>query len=61
MTKKKQDILHAAAILFSHKGYNETSIAELTQRTGVAEGTLFYHFGSKADLFKALLVDQKKG
>jgi len=61
MTKKKQDILHAAAILFSHKGYNETSIAELTQRTGVAEGTLFYHFGSKADLFKALLVDVKEG
>jgi AcrR family transcriptional regulator len=61
MTKKKQDILNAAAILFAHKGYNETSIAELTQRTGVAEGTLFYHFGTKADLFKALLLDVKEG
>jgi AcrR family transcriptional regulator len=54
---KKQNILQAAARLFSVKGFKETPIVELSKVTGVAEGTVFYHFKSKEDLFVAILED----
>lgn len=59
MAGKKLEILHAATILFAQKGYNETSIAELARITGVAEGTIFYHFKTKTDLLLAILEDVK--
>lgn len=52
---KKQDILYNATRLFSEKGYRNTTIAELAKTTGVAEGTIFYHFKTKEDLFLAIL------
>ncbi|MFH1983915.1 MAG: TetR/AcrR family transcriptional regulator [Pseudomonadota bacterium] len=60
MAGKKLEILHAATILFAQKGYNETSIAELARITGVAEGTIFYHFKTKIDLLLAILEDVKE-
>lgn len=61
MAKKKQAILKAAAVLFAEKGYTETSVAELARLTDSAEGTIFYHFKTKADLFVAILADVKEG
>lgn len=53
--KKKDVILQAATYLFSHKGYKDTAMGELTKLTGAAEGTIFYHFKSKQGLFLAIL------
>lgn len=61
MAKKKQIILHAATILFAEKGFSGTSIAELAQITDSAEGTIFYHFKTKADLFIGILADVRTG
>ena len=61
MPSKKQIILKAAAVLFAHKGYTETAMAELARLAGVAEGTLFYHFKTKEDLFTAVLGTVKDG
>lgn len=61
MSKKKQAILKAATILFAQKGFNETSVAELARMTNAAEGTIFYHFKTKSDLFIAILEDVKTG
>lgn len=55
MSKKKTAILRAATVLFANKGYRQTSIAELSRLTGVAEGTIFYHFKSKEDLLLSVL------
>ena len=52
---KKETILHVATKLFSEKGYRNTTIAELARLTGVAEGTIFYHFKTKEGLFLAIL------
>ena len=57
---KKEDILHTATRLFSDKGYRNTSIAELAKLTGVAEGTIFYHFKTKEELFLAILEKLRK-
>jgi AcrR family transcriptional regulator len=52
---RKETILHVATKLFSEKGYRNTTIAELAEHTGVAEGTIFYHFKTKEGLFLAIL------
>ncbi len=57
---KRDIILRTAARLFSEKGFRETSVAELSRLTGAAEGTIFYHFKSKEDLFIAILEDMRK-
>jgi len=57
--KKKTLILETAATLFSEKGFRETSMAELSKMTGAAEGTIFYHFKSKEELFIAILEELK--
>jgi AcrR family transcriptional regulator len=57
---KKAIILETAATLFSEKGFRETSMAELSKITGAAEGTIFYHFKSKEELFVAILEELKK-
>jgi AcrR family transcriptional regulator len=57
--KKKQSILQAATYLFSRKGFKDTSMAELSRMTGAAEGTIFYHFKNKQEIFLSILRDLK--
>lgn len=56
---KKKAILHVATRLFSQKGFKETSMAELSRATGVAQGTIFYHYKNKEELFIAILEEFK--
>ena len=55
-TEKKQNILEAAIELFAQKGYANTSTSEIAKRAGVAEGTIFRHYGTKEKLLLAILV-----
>lgn len=57
---KKSDILHAATRLLAAKGYKESSMAELARITGVAQGTIFYHYKNKEELFLSILEAFKK-
>ena len=57
---KKQAILAAATRLFSVKGFKDTSMAELSKMIGVAQGTIFYHFKNKEELFLAVLKGTKE-
>jgi AcrR family transcriptional regulator len=59
--KKKDAIIQAATFLFSRKGYKDTAMGELSKMTGVAEGTIFYHFKSKQGIFLAILGSLKDG
>ena len=56
---RKEVILQAASRLFSDKGFKETSVAEISEITGVAEGTIFYHYKNKEGLFLAILESLK--
>ena len=53
--ERKQEILDAAAALFSQKGFDQTSITDIIERVGVARGTVYYHFKSKEDVMDALI------
>jgi AcrR family transcriptional regulator len=49
-------ILDAAAALFLAEGYAATSIEAVALRAGVAKRTLYGRFGSKAELFQAVVL-----
>ena len=53
---RKETILNAATVFFAEKGFKDTSMSELSKATGVAEGTIFYHFTNKTDLFNSVLA-----
>ncbi|MBE9502606.1 MAG: TetR/AcrR family transcriptional regulator [Proteobacteria bacterium] len=59
MSKKKL-ILQAATRLFSEKGFKDTSMADLAKVTGAAQGTIFYHFNNKEELFLSILEELKE-
>ncbi len=56
---RKEVILQASSRLFSDKGFNETSVSEISHTSGVAEGTIFYHYKNKEGLFLAILEGLK--
>jgi AcrR family transcriptional regulator len=47
----RERIVRAAAELVARGGYREAQVAAVAQRAGVATGTVYRHFPSKADLF----------
>ena len=57
---KRNAILLAATELFSQKGYEGASMAELSRMTGAAGGTIFHHFKNKTDLFINILAEIKE-
>lgn len=57
MNKTKRKIFETSMKLFAEKGYDATSIEEITSVVGVAKGTLYYHFSSKEEIFN-FLVDE---
>lgn len=51
-----QKLLEAAEAVFGEKGYYETSIVDIIQRAGVAQGTFYLYFKTKKDIFRQLVV-----
>jgi AcrR family transcriptional regulator len=49
-TAARERIVRAATELVAHGGYREAQVAAVAQRAGVATGTVYRHFPSKADL-----------
>jgi AcrR family transcriptional regulator len=50
-TAARERIIGAAQALIAHGGYREAGVAAVAARAGVATGTVYRHFPSKADLF----------
>ena len=57
MNKTKRKIFETSMKLFAQKGYEATSIEEITATVGVAKGTLYYHFSSKEEIFDFLIEE----
>ena len=51
----KNKILDAADVLFANKGFNGTSLREITSQANVNLAAVNYHFGSKKELIKTIL------
>lgn len=55
----KEIILNAAIELFSENGYANTSIRDITRRSEVSIGTLYFHFKNKKDILKEVFMRLK--
>lgn len=56
MESTREAILAAAGHLFTGKGYERTTIADVAREAGVAVGSVYRHFTDKADLLYAVKV-----
>jgi len=53
--ERYSEFLDAAERLFFSKGYEPTSVQEIIKVVGVAKGTFYHYFDSKADILSALV------
>lgn len=58
--ERKNEILDAAAVLFSEKGFDYTSTNDILEAVGIAKGTLYHHFKSKEAIMEAIIERQSK-
>ncbi|WP_390407494.1 TetR/AcrR family transcriptional regulator [Lacticaseibacillus jixiensis] len=54
-SRKQQAVLNASLALFAEQGYDGTSTADIAQKAGVSEGTIFKRFRTKEGLLSAIL------
>src|SRR5436853_1922574 len=50
-------LLAAARDVFAESGFADANIADVVARAGASVGSLYHHFGGKADLYLALFED----
>lgn len=55
--RTRRALLSAAAAEFGEKGFHDGSISGITRRAGCALGSFYTYFGSKDDIFRALVDD----
>ena len=60
-TARSRAILSTASRLFAEKGYSNATTSEIAREAGVAEGTLYHHFGSKDGIFLTLFDETIDG
>jgi len=53
--ERTREIAAAARAVFSERGYERASMAEIAARVGVVEGALYKHFASKRELLFAVM------
>jgi AcrR family transcriptional regulator len=53
-TDARRTIMAVATQQFLEHGYSRTTMADLAAKSGTSVGLLYYHFGSKEDLFFAI-------
>ena len=56
--RTRQTIMDAAYSLFLEYGYTATSMRQIAEQAGLALGGIYNHFGSKEDIFQALVYEK---
>lgn len=56
---KKDRLMASAAKLFHQAGFNQTSIADIAQDSGVPLGNVYYYFKTKNDLASAIIEQRQ--
>ncbi|WP_312966495.1 TetR/AcrR family transcriptional regulator [Acinetobacter gerneri] len=53
----QNEIIHAAFLEFSERGYHQTAISDIAKRLGIGHGTFYRHFENKRDILEKVIVD----
>jgi TetR/AcrR family transcriptional regulator len=56
----KEKLRSAAAEVFARKGYAAASVREIVGKAGVTKPVLYYHFGNKEGIYKAILESAQR-
>jgi AcrR family transcriptional regulator len=52
---RRMEMILAAEGLFREKGFEATSVSDITDKVGVSHGAFFYYFDSKNEILKAVI------
>jgi AcrR family transcriptional regulator len=55
--QRRKEILEISLRLFANKGYESTSIAQISKEAGISKGLIYNYFDSKEDVLKSLVFD----
>lgn len=55
---RRREILDAAFFAFGKLGYERATLNDVARAIGVSPGTICHHFGTKVDLFEAVIADR---
>lgn len=53
-------LLQIAAEVFAERGYAETTMAQLIERSGLTKGAFYFHFSSKEQLALAVIEEKQR-
>lgn len=56
----RRGMLEAARQVFCERGFAEAGVADVVERAGCSVGSLYHHFGGKAELFLALWEEHQR-
>ncbi|MFW6022601.1 MAG: TetR/AcrR family transcriptional regulator [Bacillota bacterium] len=56
--KTKRDLIKSGRKLFLKKGFKNTSVSEITERSEIATGTFYNYFSSKEELFLMIFFEE---
>lgn len=54
---RRKEFIDAAAELFTEKGFDNTSVTDITNKVGLSHGSFFYYFKSKNEVMKAVIYE----
>ncbi|HSC36005.1 MAG TPA: TetR/AcrR family transcriptional regulator [Thermodesulfobacteriota bacterium] len=54
---RKEEIIRAAAKLFSQKSYHDVTMDDIAEKVGVAKGTIYLYFDSKEKLYLEIMEE----
>ena len=55
--ERRSQILASALAVFSHKGFHASSVSDVAAHAGVSQGTIYWYFDSKEELFDAAIME----
>lgn len=55
--ESRQKILSAARRLFAERGFDGCNVSDIAKQAGMSQGNIYWHFASKDELFRAVLVE----
>ena len=53
----RESVFHAAAALFSARGFDSVSVDDIASRAAVNKAMIYYHFADKLALYRAVVAD----
>jgi len=55
--ERRSQILASALAVFSQKGFHVSSVSDVASHAGVSQGTIYWYFDSKEELFDAAIME----